>query len=200
LLPELPLNIKDINVNGCTSLETLPIRPEDDFHPSLHLLKCVKLIENQGYGSDIFLTMLRRSFQVSLSLIILFLSLTLSLISKILICMFQTPDPWDIDVFIPGSEIPKWFRHQSVGASMEFLEEGPSDFMGIAVCAVFVRRQHHPLHQSPSKISKFISSGSMMSSDVLQEERPYFAGESVEIDSYNLWLKYFPFWTSGKGN
>ena len=79
LLPELPLNIRTIMVDGCTSLETLAIRPEDDFHPSLSLLNCVKLIGNQGYGSDIFLTMLRHYFQVSLSLIILFLSLSLSL-------------------------------------------------------------------------------------------------------------------------
>jgi Leucine-rich repeat (LRR) protein len=68
LLPALPLNIKDIIVDGCTSLETLPIRPEDDFHPSLSLLNCFKLIENQGYGSNIFLTVLRHYFQVSLSL------------------------------------------------------------------------------------------------------------------------------------
>jgi hypothetical protein len=94
--------------------------------------------------------MLRHYFQVSLSLIILFLSLShLSLNSKILICMFQKPDCHGIEVYIPGSEIPKWFKHQSVGASMEFLEEEPSDFMGIAMCAVFVRH-----HQSPSKISK----------------------------------------------
>uniref|UniRef100_A0A2N9HV49 C-JID domain-containing protein n=1 Tax=Fagus sylvatica TaxID=28930 RepID=A0A2N9HV49_FAGSY len=118
--------LRYISVDGCTSLETLAIRPEDDFHPSLSLLNCVKLIGNQGYGSDIFLTMLRH--------------------------YFQKPDCRGIDVYTPGSEIPKWFRHQSVGASMVFLEEGPSDFMGIAVCAVFVHHQHHPLHESPSKI------------------------------------------------
>ena len=80
LLPELPLNIRYVRLDGCTSLETLAIRPEDDFHLSLSLLNCVKLIGNQGYGSDIFLTMLRHYFQVSLSLIILFLSLSLSLL------------------------------------------------------------------------------------------------------------------------
>ena len=179
LLPELPLNIRSIRVDGCISLETLPIRPEDDFHPSLSLLKCVKLIKNQGYGSDIFLTMLRRYFQVSFSLI--------------------TPDPRDIDVFIPGSEIPKWFRHQSVGGSMEFLEEGPSDFMGIAVCAVFVCRQHHPFHQSPSKISRFHLTWFYNVIGCTGDNRGLdFAGESIEIDSYNLCLKYFPFWKKGK--
>jgi hypothetical protein len=65
LLPRLPLNIGYISADDCTSLETLPIRPEDDFHPNLWLLNCVKLIGNQGYN-NIFLNILRRSFKVSL--------------------------------------------------------------------------------------------------------------------------------------
>ena len=73
LLPELPLNIMYINANGCMSLETLPIRPEDDFCPCLSLRSCIKLINNQGYN-DMFLTMLRCYIQVTLSL-----SLSLSL-------------------------------------------------------------------------------------------------------------------------
>ena len=186
LLPALPLNIKDIRVDGCTS---------DDFHPSLSLLNCFKLIENQGYGSNIFLIVLRRYFQVSLSL-----TLSLSLISfssKILICMFQRPDLTGIGVIIPGSEIPKWFRHQSMGASMDF-HEGPLDFMGIAVCAIFVRRQHQPLHQSPSKILGFCVSWCYSVIGCTGEcEGRVIPEEFVEIDSYNLWLKYFPF---KKGN
>jgi Leucine-rich repeat (LRR) protein len=65
LLPELPLNIRSINANDCTSLETLPIRPADDFHPNLNLINCVKLIGNQSYN-NIFLNILRHSFKVSL--------------------------------------------------------------------------------------------------------------------------------------
>ena len=57
LLPELPLNIERIDAIGCTSLETLSIRPEDGFWPTLNLLNCVKLIENEGYG-DVLSTML----------------------------------------------------------------------------------------------------------------------------------------------
>ncbi len=98
--------------------------------------------------------------------------------------MFQRPDPWDINVFIRGSEIPKWFRHQSVGASMEFLEEGSSDFMGIALCAVFVRRQHHLLHQSPSEIWGF---GVHCHCNIARNESRGFLKESVGIDSYNLY-------------
>ena len=72
-LPELPLSIKYIGAEGCTSLETLPFRPEDIFSPHLYLINCVKLIENQSFG-DMFSTMLARYIQVSLSL-----SLSLSL-------------------------------------------------------------------------------------------------------------------------
>ena len=73
LLPELPLNIKYFEAEGCTMLETLPLRPEDVFCPYLFLINCVKLIDNQGFD-DMFSIMLARYIQVSLSL-----SLSLSL-------------------------------------------------------------------------------------------------------------------------
>ena len=50
------------------------------------------------------------------------------------------------DVVFPGSEVPNWFRHQSVGASINL--EVPSSldkqFRGIALCAVFGPPQHRP--------------------------------------------------------
>ena len=79
-LPELPLNIEAIGASCCTSLETFSIRPEDKFMPALDLTNCIKLIENQDY-SDLLSGMLRRyiiDYQVSLSL---FLSLSLSSLS-----------------------------------------------------------------------------------------------------------------------
>ena len=48
MLPELPLNIKYIDARKCTSLETLPLRPESDFRPKFRRLNCDKLIKNQG--------------------------------------------------------------------------------------------------------------------------------------------------------
>ena len=61
--------------------------------------------------------------------------------------MFQRDE--DYRIAIPGGEISKWFINQSVGNSMNL--QVPSDLcnklMGVAVCAVFVLRQHHPLHQ-----------------------------------------------------
>ena len=67
LLSELPSNIKYFEAEGCTSLETLPFRPEDVFSPHLFLINCVKLIDNQSFG-DMFSTILARYIQVSLSL------------------------------------------------------------------------------------------------------------------------------------
>ena len=52
----------------------------------------------------------------------------------------------DYGITIPGREIPKWFGHQSEGTSVNL--QVPSDKLkGIALCAVFVLRHHHPLHQ-----------------------------------------------------
>ena len=59
MLPKLPLNIYVIDATWCTSLETLSLSPEYDFGLShMHLLNCVKLIDNQGKG-DLLSTILR---------------------------------------------------------------------------------------------------------------------------------------------
>ena len=51
-----------------------------------------------------------------------------------------------INVVIPGSEVPNWFRHQSVGDSINL--EVPSylfkQIRGIVVCAIFGPHQHRP--------------------------------------------------------
>ena len=52
---------------------------------------------------------------------------------------------------IPGSEIPNWFKHQNVGASVNLqvpshlLSSGK--FVAIATCAIYIFREHHPLDQ-----------------------------------------------------
>ena len=75
-LPESPLNIVDIDADGCTSLEILPLRLEDGPYPFFYLHNCVKLINDEDYG-DMLVTKLRHhiQFKVSLSL-----SLSLSLL------------------------------------------------------------------------------------------------------------------------
>ena len=104
--------------------------------------------------------------------------------------MFQSAG----DVTIPGSEIPKWFSHQSVGASMKF-PEGHSDFKGIAVCAVYVRRQPPPFSQGTWKMQGLqiyclcnVGNLENRTSGLIYLEKQF-----VKIDSYHLWLRYLPF-------
>ena len=95
---------------------------------------------------------------------------------------------------IPGSEIPKWFSHQSVRTSLNL--QGPSDITGIAVCVVFVIRPHLSLHQSPSEFFEATHWVHLYYSvDGSQNFQCLVVGLSEQfgkIDSYHLWIKYFP--------
>uniref|UniRef100_A0A2N9G7T4 C-JID domain-containing protein n=1 Tax=Fagus sylvatica TaxID=28930 RepID=A0A2N9G7T4_FAGSY len=54
------------------------------------------------------------------------------------------------DIVIPGSEIPEWFSHQSLGDKVNIKEPYShlcNELMGIAVCVVFCSQEHHPHHQ-----------------------------------------------------
>ncbi|KAL4626531.1 hypothetical protein ACB092_05G103400 [Castanea dentata] len=122
LLPELGFShYIEVWANGCTSLEMLlPLEIKDDYYNIyFSLLNCFQF-DNQG-RCDLFTTMLRQYFQ-------------------------DSTIKERFDVVIPGSEVPNWFRHQSVGASINL--EVPSylfkQIRGIALCAVFRPLQHHP--------------------------------------------------------
>jgi hypothetical protein len=106
--------------------------------------------------------------------------------------MFQE-DSFD-DAIIPGSEIPIWFSHQSVGSSVNL--PVPSDFLcntstGIVVCAVFVLREHHPFNSfdqllDPNETHRIVC--------WLNGSQSYGIGFSEElgkIESDNLWLTYY---------
>ena len=104
--------------------------------------------------------------------------------------MFQS---YEIELLIPGSEIPKWFSHQSEGTSLNL--KGPSDFMGIALCAVFVLRQHHSLPQPPLEIPElsidFDCEGIGIGHKISCCEGSFFSNEYVKIDSHHLFFRYF---------
>ncbi|GMY19601.1 TMV resistance protein N-like [Fagus crenata] len=195
LLPELPLNIKLISAGGCTSLETLSIRPEDDFVPRLSLVNCLKLIENQGYD-DVSLTMLRRYLRKVFPSLSLPHSLSLACeVLSIMICMFQEHSKQNLDnpchcLEIPGSEIPKWFSHQKVGASMNL--QVPSDLfykcMGIAVCVVYVFHQHHPYY----KITHWLCCSVKVNGDELRGVTFGLSEEFAKIESHHFHQQYLP--------
>ena len=112
--------------------------------------------------------------------------------------MFQGLHNYPFYHLIPGSEIPKWFSHQNLGASVSL--QVPSDLlcnklMGIAICAVFIFRQHHPLHQLHiNDYGDMIGThylccsvgGSTTSASLILSE------EFGKIESYQLSLRYFP--------
>ena len=54
---------------------------------------------------------------------------------------YDLPDlNWKYEIIIPGSVIPKWFSHQSIGAEVTITLPSShlcDEWMGIAVCVVF---------------------------------------------------------------
>ncbi|XP_030941090.1 TMV resistance protein N-like [Quercus lobata] len=180
-LPKLPSNIKYIDAAQCTSLETLSSGSEYDFHPALQLLNCVKLIENQGYGY--MSTMLRRYFINDKH--------------------YYGQDRLAHYIYVPGGEIPKWFRHQNVGASVSL--QMPLDFcnklMGIAMCVVFVFRQHSPFESfvqldfedlGHNKYTHKLSCSIKFNDYEIFEVANGFSEEFGKIELYHLWLQYLP--------
>nr|XP_023927329.1 uncharacterized protein LOC112038711 [Quercus suber]POE92028.1 hypothetical protein CFP56_27682 [Quercus suber] len=107
----------------------------------------------------------------------------------------QIPDYFGFQGFIiPGSEIPKWFSHQSKGTSLNL--QGSSDITGIAVCVVFIIYPHPSIDVPPSNFYRathiiypsFSVNGSR-SSDFLGIG---LSEQFGKIDSCHLWIKYFP--------
>ena len=124
-LPNLPVDIVEIWGDGCTSLEMLPDlqKPNSFCKGELYLSNCCKLADNQDL-IYIFLAVIREHFQG-----------------------FSRPGiyddqyyNWRYEMIIPGSVIPKWFIHQSIGAEVNIKEPSShlcDDWMGIAICVVF---------------------------------------------------------------
>ncbi|XP_050254064.1 TMV resistance protein N-like isoform X2 [Quercus robur] len=188
MLPKLLLNAYFIDARGCTSLETLS--PDYDFWPNIiYLLNCVKFIYNQGKG-DLLSTILRNYI----------IERCCSRWGQTYLTIpgVEIPNTY---LTIPGSEIPNWFRHQNVGASVNLQVPShllfSSKLMGIAVCAVYIFRRHHPLHQLhirhirgtiyTHKLRCFVEANG----DRYDAVWLPLSEEFGKIESYHLWLEYF---------
>ena len=81
-MPKLPVSIIEIRGDGCTSLETVPDLQKSNSvcEGELYLSNCSKLADNQDF-IDIFITVIIKHHQVSLSLSLSF-SLSLSVYYK----------------------------------------------------------------------------------------------------------------------
>ena len=94
-------------------------------------------------------------------------------------------------MIIPGSEIPKWFRHErfsneSTGHRVNI--QVPSyygcDGWGIAICVVFIPNECHPY----SRMLK--CSFGVNGCEVASEARYTFSEKYGKVESHHLWLLY----------
>ncbi|KAL4625120.1 hypothetical protein ACB092_05G001200 [Castanea dentata] len=166
-LPNLPVDIVHIFGDGCTSLEMVPdLRKPNSFcKGELYLSNCSKLADNQDF-IDIFLAVIRKHHQVSLSR-------PRGYDNKLY--------NWRYDMIISGSVIPKWFIHQSIGAEVNIKEPSShlcDDWMGTAVCVAFSSLCIFKL------TCQFIANGKVMSSTVGPP------GSNVDLSSDHIWLFY----------
>ncbi len=95
-------------------------------------------------------------------------------------------------MLIPGSEIPKWFSHQIVGASLNLQVplEGcnNNNWEGIVVCPVFVLRQHNPFAKDINLCCRLKCNGEVAK---LAVGFRYFE-EVGKIECHHLWTTYYP--------
>ena len=98
----------------------------------------------------------------------------------------------DFGMLIPGSEIPKWFSHQSVGASINLQVplEGcnNNNWEGIVVCPVFVLRHHFPFPKTIALRCRFKSNGNPFHGACIGFSKQEFG----KIESSHLWINYLP--------
>ncbi|CAL5405348.1 unnamed protein product [Camellia sinensis] len=120
-LPELSSDIRNIDANDCTSLRTILSLPKYDNVEGFSFMNCFKLVENE---------------QNSI------------LSKKFLSNQFQRHFEWQWQdstyISFPGSEIPRWFSHQSKGCSVSF-ELPPhwydDRFLGIVFAVIGIKNK-----------------------------------------------------------
>ncbi|XP_030937948.1 TMV resistance protein N-like isoform X2 [Quercus lobata] len=179
LLPQLPSTTYRVTADGCTSLETFPNRltPHVFCRTHFSFFNCFKLADSHG-RSDMFFNVLR-----------------------MLLTFHQELRKQSIyfgyfNIVIPGSEIPTWFSHQSVGNIVKAQVTHPNKnlqsvlsnkWIGLAVCTelscpnIYLSNNGHFL-----TCRVFINNYEGSSFYVAISTR------LVQIKSSHLWMSYRP--------
>ncbi|XP_024954080.2 TMV resistance protein N-like [Citrus sinensis] len=124
-LPQLPPNVKRVNVNGCTSLVTL-LGALKLCKSEYTLIDCVDSLKFPGNNGLAF-SMLQEYLEA------------------------VSGPLKDFSIVVPGSEIPKWFMYQNEGSSIAVTRPSylynMDKVVGYAICCVF----HLPKHSTRTK-------------------------------------------------
>ncbi|XP_048432601.1 LOW QUALITY PROTEIN: disease resistance protein RPV1-like [Pyrus x bretschneideri] len=121
LLLDIPSSVRELMAQDCSSLETFsnPLSAGSSVRVGFSFINCYRLAGNPGI--NLTFLMLRKYLQSSIKA--------------------DSQEPFAaFGSCIPGSEIPKWFMHQSAGSSLS-IEVRPhwcsGKFKGVAVSTVF---------------------------------------------------------------
>lgn len=95
-LPELPPEIVFVGAEDCTSFETISPSAKLGRSPNiaLNFLNCFKLVEDQVSKDNLAVTLMKQW------------------LLEVPNCSFQ------FHIFLPGNEIPRWFRFRNIGGSV----------------------------------------------------------------------------------
>ncbi|ESR54914.1 hypothetical protein CICLE_v10023686mg, partial [Citrus x clementina] len=153
-LPQLPPNVKRVNVNGCTSLVTL-LGALKLCKSEYTLIDCVDSLKFPGNNGLAF-SMLQEYLEVSLlatpKLCLKKLSNGMDSFIFLIFWLQAVSGPLkDFSIVVPGSEIPKWFMYQNEGSSIAVTRPSylynMDKVVGYAICCVF----HLPKHSTRTK-------------------------------------------------
>ena len=95
------------------------------------------------------------------------------------------------EIVILGSEIPEWFRHQSIGDEVSIQEPNSilcNEWMGIAVCIVFCNLPRHQIHKNVFLCCWLMANGKKISSAPCIGKIKHM--NVMQLDSNHIWLIY----------
>uniref|UniRef100_A0A2N9G7D4 TIR domain-containing protein n=1 Tax=Fagus sylvatica TaxID=28930 RepID=A0A2N9G7D4_FAGSY len=161
--------LKVVSLKGCKNLKSLPSKFEMESLEILILSGCSKVKKIPEFGGsmecvqsveelDVSETAIRH-VPSSIGLLKNLKRLSfcgckgLSSSNKSWDSLFNYPDN-RYDLVIPGSEIPEWFTHQSMGDEANIKEPSNlcNEWMGIALCVVFHSHPHHQVQNEPGRL------------------------------------------------